>query len=211
MNKYGEQSRNNIICFLEDHDYRERREAFELVVKEFQKRNLSWALGCSMNLFFRGIVDDFNDIDIITNETSIKDLKETLEGLGAVLVGTGGNGYCESDYYYHFQLGRVDIDVISGFRILTYNSQYYYCYKKQQLDYFTVTDELSINLYPLEAMYILYYMMEGWQPRRKFKRDLIQKFLEKQEMLLHRDIFEEALTISLPSWIRWDIKNLMSK
>ena len=211
MNKYGEQSRNNIICFLEDHDYRERRVTFELVVKELQKRNLSWALGCSMNLFFRGIVDDFNDIDIITNETSIKDLKETLEGLGAVLVGTGGNGYCESDYYYHFQLGRVDIDVISGFRILTYNSQYYYCYKKQQLDYFTVTDKLSINLYPLEAMYILYYMMEGWQPRRKFKRDLIQKFLENQEVLLHRDILEEALTISLPSWIRWDIKNLITK
>lgn len=211
MNKYNEQSRNNIICFLEDYDYRERRETFELVAKELQKRNLSWALGCSMNLFFRGIVDDFNDIDIITNETSIKDLKETLEGLGAVLVGTGGNGYCESDYYYHFQLGRVDIDVISGFRILTYNSQYYYCYKKQQLDYFTVTDKLSINLYPLEAMYILYYMMEGWQPRRKFKRDLIQKFLENQEVLLHRDILEEALTISLPSWIRWDIKNLITK
>ena len=211
MNSYREQARNNIIGFLKDDDYWDRKEVFERVVNEFENRNVSWALGCSMNLFFRGIVDDFNDIDIITDRDSVYKVKNALEDLGAKLVMTGGNGFCESDYYYHYTIGRVDIDVISGFRVMTYNTEYYFCYKAKDRDYVEITDDLNINLLPLEALYVLYYMMEGWQPRRRFKRELIAKYLNQSEVLPHKSILEEALKENLPSWIRWDIMKLLSK
>ena len=68
-----------------------------------------------MNLFLNGIVDEFHDLDFIIELSDTEKVKEVMEKIGAILKETGGNGYCESDVYMHFQLERVDIDIISHF------------------------------------------------------------------------------------------------
>lgn len=208
--KYKEQALNNMVCLYEDVEYHERKEVFVSLVNELKKFNVGWAIGCSMNLFIRGIVDDFNDVDIIVDSNDIEKIKKIMEEKGAILTGTGGNGFCESDMYMHYQLGRIDVDIISGFRIVTFGTEYYYPYKSWQTDMIEIMD-IRVPLIALEAMYILYYMMEGWQPRRKFKRVLIEEYFN-YEKPKHIEVFKEAIEeFALPGQIKWAVKRLMKE
>ena len=207
MNYCAEQSRNNLLCFLEDIEYSGRKEVFFQLERIFRERNVKWAVGCSMDLFIRGLTDEFHDLDLIVASESIPTIKEIMAELGAELVATGGNGFCESDVYLHYHVGRVDIDIISGFRVMTFNTQYHYCYKDDEIDWIEF-EGLTVPLISLEAMYILYYMMEGWQPKRRFKRRLIELFFETNEPT-HKEVFLKALEFNLPGWIKWEIKKYL--
>lgn len=208
---YKDQSLNNMVCLFEDIEYHERKEVFLNLIEEFKKINVGWALGCSMNLFLRGIIDDFHDLDLIVDIKDIDKIKKIMEGKGAVLTETGGNGFCESDMYMHYQLGRVDVDIISGFRIVTFGTEYYYSYKSSQVDIVEVMDNIKVPLIPVEAMYILYYMMEGWQPRRKFKRVLIEEYFN-YERPKQREVFKEAIKNNkLPAQIKWSVMRMMKE
>ena len=207
---YKEQSLNNLVCLWEDIEYRERKDVFIKLVDEFEKNDVGWALGCSMNLFIRGVIDDFHDLDLIVEITDIDKIKKIMEHEGAILTETGGNGFCESDVYLHYQLGRVDVDIISGFRVVTFGTSYYYAYNQAQIDIVEVMD-IYIPLISMEAMYILYFMMEGWQPKRQFKRKLIEEYFVN-ENIKHDEVFREAVEQNkLPAQIKWSVKGLMKK
>lgn len=204
---YSDQALNNWVCLFEDAEYEERKEVFLMLIKHFGEKKVDWAVGCSMNLFLRGIVDEFHDLDIIADIDSIPTIKSIMEELGAVLKDTGGNGFCESDMYLHYQLGRVDVDIISGFRVMTFGTSYYYPFNKVEVD--TLRMEIvgiEVPLISLEAMYILYYMMEGWQRKRQFKRKLIEEYFRYNKPI-HSEVFQNALDKNnLPGQIRWAVK-----
>lgn len=208
---YCDQALNNMVSLFEDEEYRERKEVFLKVVKLFNKENISWAIGCSMVLFLKGIVDEFHDFDLIVELKDVPKAKKIMqEDLKAVLKGTGGNGYCESDIYLHYQFGRVDLDIISGFRVLTFGASYYYPLNPNEIDFLEITNaDITVPLISLEAMFILYFMMEGWQPKRKFKRMLIAQYF-KIVPPKHVEVLKAALEKNaLPGWIRWEIKKLI--
>ena len=189
MIDYIYQSQANISSLLEDGEYEERKNCLLKLLKNFEEKEVIYGVGCSFNLFLRGIVDEFHDFDLIVEKESISTVKQIMENLGAKLVATGGNGYCESDVYLHYQLGRVDVDIISGFRVLTYNT-------------------ISIPLLPLECLYGLYYMMEGWQSRRRFKRILITEFFENNS-LKYPEILERFLQDPLPGFVKREIRRIL--
>ena len=124
INSYDYQSKANIQCLLEDIEYSERKEALFTLYDELNKADIRWGLACSTNLFIRGIVDEFHDLDLLVDIKSIPKIEEIMGKLGAILKETGGNGYCESDMYMHFQFGRIDVDVISGFRLVTFGTHF---------------------------------------------------------------------------------------
>ena len=88
-NGYCDQALNNMVCLYEDTEYLERKEVFLKLIKIFKENNVKWALGCSMNLFCRGIIDDFHDLDLIVAGESIEKVKKIMEGIGANLTETG--------------------------------------------------------------------------------------------------------------------------
>lgn len=135
MIDYIYQSQANISSLLEDGEYEERKNCLLKLLKNFEEKEVIYGVGCSFNLFLRGIVDEFHDFDLIVEKESISTVKQIMENLGAKLVATGGNGYCESDVYLHYQLGRVDVDIISGFRVLTYNTKIYYAINPSEIEY----------------------------------------------------------------------------
>ena len=208
---YQEQSDINHSYFLEDDKFSEIKNVFIQVVKTFKEKQVDWALLCSMNLFLTGITDEFNDIDILVSQECFDKASNILEEFGANLIAKGGNGYCESDNYCHYRIGNVDIDLIAGFRILTYGTSYYYSYQKDEVNflYLDVGEGLEIPKVSLEALYILYAMMVGWQPIRLLKMNLIQDFLKKNP-LLHPDILIRATKQGdFPPWIKVGIKKIL--
>lgn len=209
INNYEYQSDANIECLLEDVGYLERKKVLLKIVDEFSKENIGWGLGCSANLFLRGIVDEFHDFDLIVDGNDIPKAQKVMENLKAKLIGTGGNGFCESDHYFHYQLGIVDVEIIAGFRVKTYNTEYVYSYNFKEIDFCTIYEEnkITIPMIPMEAQYLLYSMMEGWQLRRRFKRILIQEYL--REIIEHRSILQKALEKDLPNWIKRNVRELL--
>ena len=207
INNYDYQSQANIQCFLEDSEYGERKMALYKLFDKFNQENIHYGISCSFNLFIRGIVDEFHDFDLLVDSEDIPKIKKILEEEGANLIETGGNGYCESDVYMHFQFERVDIDIISGFRILTFGSSYLYVYNSNELDYINIEGK-EIPLISMEALYILYSMMEGWQARRRYKRLLIEDYLLR-EKLRYPNILNVALNSPIPGWIKQNIKSIL--
>ena len=208
INNYYYQSEANVQCLLEDIEYSERADTFFKLFNEFDAAGVRWALACSMNLFLRGIVDEFHDLDLLVEIKDIPKVKEIMKKCDAVFVATGGNGFCESDIYLHYQFGRVDIDIISGFRIVTFGTYFLYEYSEEEIDYILVENK-KIPLVSMEALYILYSMMEGWQQKRRFKRVLIEEYL-LSENVKHGKILKDALEqFQLPGWIKRNIRDVL--
>ena len=208
---YDYQKEANISALFEEQEYSERKDALKALLEAFEKANVKYALACSFNLFIRGIVDEFHDFDFIVSAESIPAVKVIMEKMNAILVATGGNGYCESDQYFHYQLGRIDVDIISGFKILTFGTQIYYSYDPGQIETVETYEEgmLPIPLIPLEELFLLYGMMEGWQPKRKFKRVLIMEALKESPTLMFSEILEESLKEELPGWLKREVRKLL--
>lgn len=209
INSYDYQSKANIQCLLEDIEYSERKAALFTLFDELRKADVRWGLACSTNLFVRGIVDEFHDLDLIVDIKSIPKVEKIMKEQGAILKETGGNGYCESDIYMHFQFGRVDVDVISGFRVVTFGTHFEYYFNPEELQFIELEDK-NIPLISMEALYLLYSMMEGWQARRRFKRVLIEEYLLAEKIEFPR-ILESALGANLPSWIKRNIAGILNK
>lgn len=209
INSYDYQSKANIQCLLEDIEYSERKEALFTLYDELNKADIRWGLACSTNLFIRGIVDEFHDLDLLVDIKSIPKIEEIMEKLGAILKETGGNGYCESDMYMHFQFGRIDVDVISGFRLVTFGTHFEYYFNPEELQYMNLEGR-NIPLVSMEALYLLYSMMEGWQARRRYKRVLIEEYLLREEIKFPH-ILENSLGSNLPGWIKRNITAILKK
>ena len=208
INDYGYQSKANIQCLLEDVEYSERKEALFTIYDELNKANIRWGLACSTNLFIRGVVDEFHDLDFIVDIKSISKIEKIMGKLGAILKETGGNGYCESDIYMHFQFGRIDIDFISGFRVMTFGTHFEYYFNPEELQYINF-EERNIPLISMEALYLLYSMMEGWQARRRYKRVLIEEYLLSEELFFPH-ILKRSLKSNLPGWIKRNIMAILN-
>lgn len=208
MIKYKNQAEANIESFLCEDQYLERKEKFFQILDCFEKNNIRFGVACSMNLFLRGITDDFHDFDFIVDQEDIPKIMEIMNGLNGDLVATGGNGFCESNEYLHYQLGRVDVDIIAGFRLLTFGTSYMYAYNAEQIDVVSV-ENVDVPLIALEALFVLYAMMEGWQPRRKYKRKLIYKYLIDNG-ISYKQILISAMAGALPKWVKDKIKMLLA-
>lgn len=135
-------------------------------------------------------------------------MTQILENLGAELVATGSNECCQSDCYFHYVIGRCDIDVISGFRLKTFGTSYYYPYQGNQVELLDL-DYVTVPLLPAEALFVLYGMMEGWQRRRRFKRELLFQYLKENSA--QPDILKSAKeSYSLPGWLHSLIEELLT-
>lgn len=206
LNNYYDQSKANISCLLEDTEYSERKETLFTLIEEFDKEAIRWSIICSTNLFLRGVVDEFHDLDFLIDESDIDKVTKIMEQKGAILIETGGNGYCESDIYMHYQFDRVNVDILAGFRINTYSTSYRYLFNEKELDCIEI-DNKTIKLTSMEAQYILYYMMEGWQAKRRFKRVLIEEYLLRHGELKYPHILRDNK--GLPYWIRSNIRAIL--
>ena len=207
-NNYNYQKEANILCLLEDTEYCERKEALFKIVNEFEKNGIRYGLACSMNLFLNGIVDEFHDLDFIVELEDSEKIKEVMKKNGAILKETGGNGCCESDIYMHFQFGRVDVDIIAGFRLLTFGTKFLYNFNEKEITTCYIKN-FTIPLIPLEALYLLYAMMEGCQPKRRYKRKLIEQYLIMCGIAFPK-ILENSLKTELPIWVKRKVKLLLN-
>ena len=82
----------------------------------FKEQGITWAVGASLLLYFKGYVDSFNDLDIMVTEKDSLMMDKILNEMGEFRVSEKGN--FATKYFREYVIESVDVDMIGGFAIV---------------------------------------------------------------------------------------------
>ncbi len=143
------------------------------IAQRFNTAYITWALGASMLLYFKGITSTFNDIDLMISNDDAESVQKILSEMGE-LQPPNPNPKYKTKVFMEFVINSVDVDVMAGFSILN-DGKIYDCSldKDQIVEWFT----LGNTKIPLQSplLWCEYYKLMG----RKEKVDMIERVLSK--------------------------------
>ena len=134
---------------------------------------ISWAIGGSLMLYFKGITNHFKDIDIMVIEEDVHKLKELLLTFG-ILTSANPNDKYKTKYFLEFIIDGVEIDVMAGFSIVNDGKEYDCSLKKNQIHENYVIEGVNIPMQSPNLWRKYYCLMD-----RKDKVDLIDQYYVK--------------------------------
>lgn len=144
-----------------------------LLAKRLNDLHITWNIGSSTMLYLRGIVDHFNDIDIMIKEEDAYLVVETLLSMGVLQDQKASDRY-QTTNFYEFVVEDVDIDVIAGYKIVSDGVVHYFPLEEKHIDTYVMMNDTSI---PLASMHdwLLYYRLM----KRKDKIEIIENHLKR--------------------------------
>ena len=210
MTKWENQSARNILALLTSDEYTNRKEVLEKVCSSFNQKGIRYALSCSAALFLQGLVDDFHDFDILVHIDDVNKMEEIMNQIGTELLPTIQKPAFTSPYYREALLQDEHFDLAGDITVATFNKEYCYPVQAKECQYISVEGLIDVvPVIPIEASFLLYGMMEGWQSKRVFKRELCKDFLLNNG-LAYPSILENALAgEQLPQWLSDLVKELL--
>lgn len=233
MKKWEVQREANLLAFLEEEEYAKRKEFFFEFVKEFEERKIKWCLFCSSSLYFWGLTDHFNDFDVLIDLKCIPDAIDAMRAIGAKMERREVHGIeldvkrdidekeiekidqffkehakkdgFASNQYINFSFREeANMDMISGFGLSAMDLKYVHTYNPGNVVNMEIEDKLVPILIP-EVQYILYCLMEIFEPTRRFKREALQEYIK----IYHKNgksVAKAALKQKIPASVRALIK-----
>lgn len=135
------------------------------IAKELNQRNITWAVGASLLLYFKGIVPDFNDIDIMVVEDEIDEVKEIFLSYG-ILQAPNPNVTYRTRHFLEFLVEDIEIDVMAGFVIMSNNTEHNFPLKAENIKEFAQVKGVTIPLQSVEE-WRRYYQLMGRDERVK--------------------------------------------
>ena len=133
------------------------------VARRLNDENITWALGASMLLYYKGLVPKANDIDIVIALEHVELADKVLHKLGRKQASNQHKDYA-TRYFAEFVIDNVELDGMAGFRIVTGDNVVEYVPDPGTFETLTL-EGTSINLCPLEDWYALYLLMPHRQER----------------------------------------------
>lgn len=165
-----------------------------------------WAVGASVMLYFNGLVEKPNDIDILAAEKDIEKIKNVMDNLGEMTF--DGCDECKepylTKYFYKYKVADTDIDLIAGFRIKNEQGIYEMLFDENSVASYGKVNGVSVPLCSLEDWYVLYQLMEG----REAKVKLIEDYLVKNG-IKNKGLLERTLKEKLPDSVKSNVKKLI--
>ncbi|NDW09417.1 hypothetical protein D0T56_07060 [Dysgonomonas sp. 520] len=154
---------------------------------------LLWGVGASAMLYRYGLVDLPNDIDIIVAEKDIEKADEILSSFGRKRLEYEDSDVYLTEYFYEYELPGLDVDLISGYKIVLPNGAYSYLFDEQSISVKWEVNGVMIPYSAIEEWYVLYQLM----PNREQKVRLIETYFEKNGIsypdLLKRMLLQDCV------------------
>ncbi len=107
-------------------------ELLKKIALQFEKAHITWALGGSMMLYFKGIVPVFQDIDLMVADADAQTAQSILCSMGQMQP-QNPNPKFRSKAFMEFVIDAVDVDVIAGFAIVNGDSVVDCSLQKEQI------------------------------------------------------------------------------
>nr|WP_294487967.1 hypothetical protein [uncultured Anaerosporobacter sp.] len=136
----------------------------ELATK-FNNANITWAIGASMLLFFKGYTSEFHDIDIMVSEEDDAKLKEIMLTVGELQPQNHNEAY-KTKCFLEFVVDGVDIDVMAGFTIVNKGKEFYYPLKENSIHDYIEVNGVEIPLGSIKE-WRNYYSLMGREEKVK--------------------------------------------
>ena len=133
-------------------------EVLRKIAKELNKENVTWAVGASVLLFFKGIVNEFHDIDIMFDEADAQKVKNILNKLGKHIPSLP-NEMFKTKYFYEYIIDNVEIDAMGGFMVVKDGKDYDCSLIKKDITECINYEGVDIPLYSLERWKYFYYLI----------------------------------------------------
>lgn len=148
-----------------------------VLIKIAQKMNESsivWNLGGSCMLYMRGIIKEFNDIDIVVSEANVESVRKIMSSLGTLMSRVEHKNY-KTTFFLEYTVDGIDVDIISGFTIAYNNKDHYFpLFTNEGLDVIEI-NKTQIYLEHVSVWLHYYTLME-----RTEKVNLIEAFLSSK-------------------------------
>ncbi len=139
------------------------------IAKALNQAQITWSLGASMLLYFKGVTADFHDIDLMVLEKDVEKVKGIMGELGGVLQPINPSDQYRTKAFLEYKLWGVEIDIMAGF-IIVFNDKVYDCsLTPDQIEEYLDLEGEQIPLQSLD-LWRTYYGLMG----REDKVQLIQ-------------------------------------
>ena len=89
----------------------------EKVAAALNQAHITWCLGASGLLYFKGKTNHFHDIDILVVDDDVPRLKEILLELGTLAPPNPDSRY-KTRHFLEFTIDGIEVDVMGGFAIV---------------------------------------------------------------------------------------------
>ena len=144
------------------------------IAHRLNEAQVEWCLGASMMLYFKGIVSEFHDIDLMISVDDVEVVKTILSEMGTLCPSDQEpNPMYQTKCFMEYIIDAIDVDVMAGFAIVREGEIYDCTLCKDQ-----ITDQLMLEgeVIPMQSLrlWYRYYRLMG----RSAKADMIEKAME---------------------------------
>jgi hypothetical protein len=154
---------------------KEKIEVLKKIADVLNKNNITWNLGASCMLYLRGIVDTFDDIDIMVKMDDINRVKELFKDYP--LEEKYPNEQYKTEVFLEYKIENIDIDIMAGFNIVNNGKEHYFPLGDNVGDCFEL-DGASLYLETVETWLKYYKLMN-----REDKVKIIEEYLNKNKRI----------------------------
>lgn len=136
----------------------EKRKVLKKIGNALGKYDITWAVGASALLYLKGIVPEFGDIDIVTVDEDVPEVKAALDGLGVRKPENPGNRR-KARAYLEYRIDGVDVDVMAGLMFTADGRQYEFTLRAEDVKDFALLEGTRIPLQSVEEWETYYTLM----------------------------------------------------
>ena len=151
-------------------DLTEKIDVLKSISAKFNRAGITWSLGASMLLYFKGITTTVNDIDILVADENVEQVKAIMKALKGELQPSIPNDKYRSKAFLQYVVSGVEIDIIAGFAIVNDGKIYDCSLLPNQIVEYLDLDGKKIPLQSVD-LWCKYYELMG----RDEKVQLIKK------------------------------------
>ncbi len=133
------------------------------IEKEFNKHDVTWALGGSLLLYFEELTDSVDDIDIFVKTGDVKKAIGILDQMGKKLKPRSSSQF-GTKYYFPYLVQGIKIDLMADFIIIKDFREYRFPLKKESIARKITIKDTDIYLQKLSD-WEQYYALMGREKR----------------------------------------------
>ncbi len=143
------------------------------IAQRLNTEKITWCVGASLLLYFKGIVDEFNDVDIMVSDSDTDKIEYILNQLGTLQTPNPNEKY-KTKRFLEYIVDGVDVDVMSGFIIVNNNREYDCSLLTSQIRDSIIVDGQVIPLQSL-GLWKRYYRLMGRESKVKLLADIVEE------------------------------------
>ncbi|WP_164880688.1 nucleotidyltransferase [Clostridium manihotivorum] len=160
------------------------------IADKLNANDIRWVIGSSVLLYFHGIVDKPNDIDIIIDEKDIVRAKKIFDEIGIEENKENMEPFL-TEYFYTYIVKNTYVDVMCNFALRHDYGIYRFILDEEAIVENKKVNDSVLPLSSLEDWYVLYQLMPGRESKIKMIEDYLKENGVESFGLLQRALKQE--------------------